>query len=305
MDMQAIINQMVVLFLLLALGFTAGKIRLLTEEGTKALSRIILHITTPCTVLNSVMSGGLEITGGEAALFALMSLLAIVLHLIISVPAVRALGGDRKKHGLYRYMSVFGNVANMGFPITMAILGAASAFYVAIYNIPYLLLCYSVGVIMVSGRNGKVDLKLLLNPSLVAGIVVVLIVTTGFKTPAIIADAVRLIGGITTPGSMLVIGATMSGMALKDTFAEWRLYPVVVLKLLVMPVATWFALRPIVANDMALAVIVILSGMASGVMSTIFAIEYGGDERVASSGVFLTTLLSVVTIPLVVFMLLV
>lgn len=304
MDIQAIINQMIVLFILIALGYFIGKTSLLTAEGVKALSRIVLYIALPCTVLNSVMSGDLDITGAETAIFTLTSLLATVLHLVIAFPAVRLLGADKGKRGIYMYMAAFGNVANMGFPVTIAILGTASAFYVSIYNIPYVLICYSLGIMMVSGKSGGFNVKKLLNPALIAGVIAVMIVVTGLKTPGIIVGAVGLISGVTTPGAMLIIGASLSRISFKDAFSDWRLYPVALLKLIIMPVIIWLIFRPFVTNDMALGVLVILSGMASGAMATIFAIEYGGDERAASSGVFLTTLLSCVTIPLVAYFLL-
>lgn len=302
MDMPAIINQMIVLFIMLAAGFAAGKAKLLTEDGVKALSKLILYITVPCTVLGSVIDGGLETAGGETLFFALISLSALILSLIISIPAIWALGGDKKTRGLYRYMAVFGNCANMGFPVTIAILGAVSAFYVAVYNIPYILLCYSVGVFLVSGKTEKFDFRILLNPSLIAGVIVILIITTGFKAPAIIADTVKLLSSITTPGSMLIIGASLSRISFRDTFKNWRLYPVMLLKLIIMPVVTWLVFKPFVADPMMLSVLVIMSSMASGTMSAIFAIEYGGDERVASSGIFISTLLSGVTIPLIVYL---
>lgn len=304
MDMQVIINQMIVLFILLGLGYFAGKINLLTAEGVKALSKVVLNITMPCTILNSVINGELNTTAGEMAYFAFISLMAVIVPLIVVIPAVRVLGGDKNKHGIYRYLAAFGNVANMGFPVTMAILGAISAFYVAIFNIPYILICYSIGALMVSGKTGKFDIKILLNPSLIAGIAIVLIVLTGFEAPGIIANPIMLVHGITTPGAMLIIGASLARISFKDTLSDWRLYAVVLFKLILMPVIIWLIFRQIVSNELMLGVLVILSGMASGAMATIFAIEYGGDEHVASSGVFLTTLLSGITIPLIVFLLL-
>lgn len=302
MDMQAIIQQMAVLFIMLAAGFLSGKINLLGEEGTKALSKLVLYITTPCTILNSVMDGELSITGGETLFFVLMSLAVVLLGLAIAIPATKALGGDKKKLGLYRYMAVFGNCANMGFPVTIAIFGAASAFFVAIYHIPYILLCYSVGIILVAGRSEKFSARNLLNPSLICGVIVTLIVFTGFKTPAIISHTVNIVSGVTTPGAMLIIGASLSRIPIKDTFSDWRLYPVALLKLIVFPIAVWLVFKQFITDELMLGVLVVLSGMASGVMSTIFAIEYGGDERAASGGVFITTLLSIATIPLIVFL---
>jgi len=306
--MQVVISQMAVLFVLLAVGFVIGKAKMLTLDGSRVLSKIVLNIATPCIILSSVLSGETGITAGETAYFLLMALLAYLIYLLISITASRVLGGDKKKHGLYSYMSSFGNVAFMGFPVIIAIYGdiygMSSAYYVALFNIPFMVLSFSLGIVLVSGKGGKFDFKLLINPSLIAALLAIPIAITGFKAPSIITEAVRITGGMTTPGAMLVIGSTLSRVSLKGIFSEWRLFPIALLKLAVMPIIVWLLLGQIVTDELMLGVLVILSGMPTAAMAAMYAIEYGGDERVASSGIFLTTLLSCVSIPLIVYFLL-
>jgi hypothetical protein len=304
MDMQAIISQMAVLFILLGAGYIAGRIDLLSADGTRSLSKIVLYVTTPGTILSSVLDGDISATGGETAFFALMSLMAFLMYFAISIPAVRLLGGDRKDHGLYRYMASFSNSAFMGFPVTIAILGTASAFYVALYNIPFFMLSFSVGIIMVSGSGGKFDPKVLVNPALVAALLAIPLAITGYGAPAIAADTLRITGSMTTPAAMFVIGATLSRVSLRGLLSGWRLYPVTLLKLIVMPVAAWLVFRQLVADELMLGVLVVISGMPTAAAAAMLAIEYDGDEKIASSGIFLSTLLSGVTIPLIVYMLL-
>ena len=301
--MPVIISQMAVLFVLLAVGYTAGKAKTLTSEGAKTLSKVVLFIATPCTILNSVMSGAVRISGGDTLFYLLMAFVVFFIAFLVAIPAARALckGPDR---GLYCYMCVFGNVTFMGLPVSYAIFGPVSAFYVALLNIPFMLFSFSVGIYLIAGKNSKFNPMNFLNPSLIAALISIPIAVTGLGFPVILTNAIGIIGNMTTPGAMLVIGATLSKIAFADVFKQWRLYPLTVFKLVVTPVVTWLVLRVFIIDELMLGVLVVLSGMPVAAASAMFALEYGGNEKVASSGVFLSTLLSGATIPLLVFLLL-
>ena len=318
MDIQVIISQMAVLFILIAVGYIVGKIKMLTPDGVKTLSKIVLNISTPSMILYSVLSDTGSITGSNTAYFMFMILLLYILFFLIAIPAGRVLGRLRPDEqcvpgseqsgsangGLYSFMIVFGNVGFMGFPVAHAIFGAESMFYVALVNVVFNILAYSVGIIMISEKGGKVNFKVLLNATFISSLISFTIVFTGFRAPLIITDTVRIASGLNTPCAMLVIGATLAQVPAKDVFTKWRLYPVAFLKMVVVPVITWLVFKQIVTDELLLGVLVVLSGMPIAAAVAMIAVEYGGDERVASSGVFLTTLISSVTIPLVVYVLL-
>ena len=319
--MRVIINQMAVLFILIAAGYVSGKIKMLKPDGIKTLSKIVINISTPSTVLNSVLGDTDSITGSRTIFFVLLTLLAFVLFFLIALPGARVLSaregsGGRKQvsgnirggaplhdsnQGLYTAMIAFGNVGFMGYPVTRAIFGAGSMFYAALFNIIFNGLTYSVGIILVAGKEGKVNLRSLLNGTLVASIIAFIIVFSGFRAPSIIADAINLSSGINTPCAMLVIGATLAQVPFKDVFVKWRMYPVAVLKMIVIPVVTWLVFKQFVTDELLLGILVVLSGMPIAAAVAMIAVDYGGDERIASSGIFLTTLLSAATIPLIVY----
>ena len=305
-----VISQMAVLFIVLAVGYIAGKAKMITPDGNKMLSRIVLHIATPCTLLGTVLSGNVNVSAGETAFFLLMTIPVFLITFLIAIPAARMLfskaghSGRRQDRGMYCYMLVFGNVTFMGLPVTYAIFGPASAYYVALFNIPFLLLNFSAGIYMVSGKVGGLSPKTLITPAFIAALVSIPVAIAGLSAPAVITDPVRLIGNMTTPGAMLVTGSALSQISLKNVFGEWRLYPVALLKLLVIPVIAWLALRPFVTNELMLGMLVLLTAMPVAMAASMLAYEYDGNERIASSGIFLTTLLSCATIPLLVFLLL-
>jgi predicted permease len=267
------------------------------------------------------MNGSIDISGSDMAFYMLMTLLVYTIALAVAVPASYYLTDHKSDRGLYCYMCVFANVTFMGFPVTYAIFGPTSAFYVALFNITFSLLNFSLGIFLISNKGKferqafkplegdfssknhktKFNPKLLINPPLIAALITILIAITGFSAPHVIMDVISITAGMTIPVAMLIIGSTLSFITLKDAAAQWRLYPVALLRLIVIPVLTWLILSQFITNDLVLGVLVVLSGMPSAIAGAMLAIEYGGNERIASSGIFLTTLLSAVTIPLMVY----
>ena len=317
MELDVIITQMALLFIIMAIGFVVGKTKMLTPDGNKLLTRIVLFIALPCTILNSVFENEINLTIGDTLYFLLMALLTFAIAFAVSIPVIYILGGEKKNRGLLNFMSVFSNCGFMGFPVVIAIMGLSSAYYVALFNIPFNVLVFSIGIFMIS--SGKKDatgdgvvsqnatlhrpLSQLINPVLIVALIAIPIALIGFKPPQIIADAIKITGNITTPGGMLVIGSTLAHMHFKSILSEWRIIPVTLLKLIVIPVVTWFILKNIISNEMLLGVLVLVSAMPSAAMASMLAIEYGGNEKTASAGVFLTTLLCGLTVPLLVYLL--
>jgi len=311
-ELDVIITQMAVLFIIMAVGFVVGKTGLLTPDGNKLLTRIVLFIALPCTILNSVFENEIDITIGDTLYFLLMTLLTFAIAFAVSIPIIHLLGGDKKNRGLLNFMSVFSNCGFMGFPVVIGIMGVSSAYYVAMFNIPFNVLVFSLGIFMVSsGKTGDSSVskggfnpKSLINPVLIVALLAIPIALIGLRPPQILADAIKITGAITTPGGMLVIGSTLAYVPFKTILAEWRIIPVTLLKLIIIPVVTWLILRQLITSELLLGTLVIISAMPSAAMASMLAIEYGGNEKTASAGVFLTTLLCVVTVPLLVFLLL-
>jgi len=303
MNIQVIINQMIVLFILMAVGFIVGKTNLLTREGNKTLSRIVLFITLPCTILNSVFENELTITIGDTVYFLLMVLLTFLIAFLIAIPVIHFLGGEKANRGLLTFMSVFSNSGFMGFPVVISIFGVSSAYYVSLFNIPFNALVFSLGIFMISEKKALKGFnpKQLMNPTLIVALLAIPIALTGFRPPDVIAEAVRITGSITTPGAMLVIGSTLAFVPLKSIFTEWRIVPVTILKLIAIPLITWLVLRQIITNELMLGVLVVISGMPTAAMASMLAIEYDGNERTASAGIFISTLLCGLTVPLMVY----
>jgi len=302
--MNVIINQMIVLFILMAAGFALGKAKILTPDSNKAITKLILCVALPGTILNSVFENEMAVTIEDTFFFLLMSVISMAIAFIIAIPSIRLLGGKKSDRGLLTFMTVFSNSAFMGFPISIAIFGITAAFYVSLFTFVFNILAFSIGIAMISGKGGKFDPKLLLNPAFAIAIIAVPIALLNLSPPAVIAETVRIAGSITTPGAMIVIGSILAYVPLKTIFSEWRIAPVTLIKLIVVPIVTWLILRLFITNELQLGVLVVIAGMPVAALASMLAIEYDGNEPIASAGVFLSTVLCVITVPLLVYFLL-
>lgn len=302
MDLSAILNQMVVLFCAMALGYVVCKARVINAAFNQTLSKLILNLCMPGMILASVMNVPRQLSNTEVWVLLGISFGLHLFFILVALAIPRLFRLNRSTGNLYRFLLIFSNVAFMGFPVVSAIFGPDAVFYASIFNIPFNLLAFTLGVYLVAGKGVKLSpKKLLLSPGILVSVAALVIYLFDIPFPAFVKDTADLLGQITTPGAMLVIGSTLATIPLKKAFTQWKLYPLLLLKLLVLPVAVWLLLRPWLHNELMLGVTVVIAAMPSATNCTLFCNEYGGDAELASIGVFLSTLASVVTIPLLLY----
>lgn len=302
--MSVVINQMIVVFLLILVGLLCAKLGIIDVEFKKKLSFIVLNVAQVATILASGMTVGTDVEPVKLLSIVGISCVAQVLLYGLSFLLNWGLRVPKAERGTYQFMTTFNNVGFMGFPIVSALLGSTALFYNSLFNIPFYLFSYALGMVMLTGRGGKLDPKtFLLCPPLLAAVASALIVALRIRFPEAIVTATTTLGNMTTPGAMLVIGASLGHMSAKEVFGDWRPYAFAVIKQLAAPILVWLVLRLFVADPLVLKMSVILCAMPSAMNATMMALQYGGQEKVASRGVFMTTILSLVTIPLIVFLL--
>lgn len=301
MDILPIFEQMMVLLILLLVGVAAAKTGVVDGETNRRLTRFTLLIPQTCMILASAMTDDLNVTPGR--IFAILGagcvMYAILVALSYVVPAVyRCKPADR---GIYSFMTIFGNVGFMGFPVVRSIFGDTAVFYAALLNIPFNLLAYTLGISQLNSGGGKIHInwKLLINPPLIAALAAILILCFHIPVPGPLAQAVDMLGDMVVPCSMIVIGASLGSQRFKDIFTDWRAYAFAPVRLLIAPVLLWAVLRLFIKDTVFLGTMTVLGAMPVASLATMLSIEYGGNVEMASRTVFVTTVLSVVTVPLV------
>ena len=293
--MSAALHQITVIFIGILAGFVCRKLKVLTEEGTSTISNIVVKIILPfylfSAILNSgsgVDSRGVFVTLGLSFGMFLISGLAALLI----VPLLRPPANDR---GVYLFETMCGNVTYIGIPVCTAVLGGNAAFYASLLNIPYNLLCFSLGIWLLAG---KLPLKKILNPAFLSGAAAAILYLLHISVPTVILDGCAFIGQATSPCAMLVIGSVLGSVPFREIFTEWRAAPYVLIRLVGLGALMAFLLSFLDVDPVMKGVLILMASMPAATNSTMLCTIYGGNRALSAKLIFLSTALSIVTIPL-------
>lgn len=299
------LEQMVVLFLLMGVGYLCYKKQIITNEVSKKLSAIVVNVGNPALVLKGCIAEE-KIRGEELLLTGAIMVFMYAALLLLAEILPRLLRVEKKSMGAYRVMTVFSNIGFMGFPVISALYGSGALLYAAVFMIPYSALIYTYGITAMSrkqetGEKGQLwdNLKRILNIGVVACILAFIIYLTGVRIPVFAEKTITNLSNLTAPLSMMVIGASLATINLKQLFTDTRLLLFSVIKLIVIPVAGMMLIRQFVDSEVICGVCMVMLATPVGSMTAMLAQQYDGDYEMASRGVALTTILSVATMPLV------
>ena len=297
-----IFSQMVQLFAILIIGYILCKRDVMTPDFTKRLNKIVVNITLPSMILSSVL--GAE--GGDNALVFYLFGLATALYVImpfLTLGISKLMHMPKSEEGLYAFMMTFSNIGFMGYPVIRAAYGELAVFYTSIFNILFNVSGFTLGIWLIhrgTGTKAQFSAKKLLSPGILFSVLAVIFYLLKIKLPTPVTQLISTVGGLTTPLALLLIGATLGQMQIKEVFNDWHMYPFTVVKQILLPLAMWPLIRMLVADPMIRGIILILMAMPVANTSVLFATEFGISEKTAAKNVFFTTLVSILTVPLVV-----
>ncbi|MBQ2223581.1 MAG: AEC family transporter [Oscillospiraceae bacterium] len=293
--MSAALHQIAVIFIGILAGFVCRKGKVLSEEGTATVSNIVVKIILPFYLFSAILNSGSAVDpkgvlltlGLSFGMFLLSGLVALVI-----VPLLRPPAGDR---GVYLFETMCGNVTYIGIPVCAAVLGGNAAFYASLLNIPYNLLCFSLGIWLLAG---KLPLKKILNPAFLSGVAAAILYLLRVPVPSVLLDGCAFIGQATSPCAMLVIGSVLGSVSFKEIFTEWRAIPYVLIRLVGLGALMALLLSFIDVDPVLKGVVILMASMPAATNSTMLCTIYGGNRALSAKLIFLSTALSIVTIPL-------
>ena len=282
MDIQALFEKMVVLFTILFAGFFCGKAGIMDVESNKSLSRLVANLTNPMLVLASVMTDERLLNPAEVLQVTLLAAGCYAFLIASSLLLPRLLHLGPRERGPYRFFYIFSNIGFMGYPLVRAMFGEGAMFHLTIFVLFFQLVCWSYGAQTISGEGRfRLSWRILKTPCVLSALLAYAIYLSGVHVPRIVADVVKTTGEITSPLAMLILGCALSQCSLRDVFGRPKLYLLALVKLIVVPLAAFF----------------VVLAMPAATNATILTYQNHGDDRLAASGVFLTTLLSVASVP--------
>lgn len=307
-----LLQQMIILFLMMMVGFVCRKRGIIGDNGSKTLSAIVVNVSNPAMVLSSGINNKSGISGSELALTFGLAVAMFAVYILLAGVVARLLRVDGKTTGVYKVMFVFSNIGFMGYPVVSAMYGSDALLYAAIFNIVYNILIYTYGIFVLRGEaaeaepslSGKrsffsgFELKRILNIGVTACILTLFFYFTKISVPEPIESALDYLSAMTAPLSMIVIGDAMANMKLKDIFADMRLILFSAIKLLAVPAIGIGIAKLLPLSPELLGVFFVMLSTPVGSMTAMLAQQYDSGYDTASRGVALSTLLSVATMPL-------
>ena len=293
-------QQVIVLFLLIGAGAAAIKTGVLKADGRQTLSNLLVYLVVPAMIIHSyMMEFSEEILHNLLAAFGL-SVLAILIGTVLTL-ALTAKQKDRRAP-IFRFACVFSNAAYMGFPLISALFGSEGLLYASAYVTVINLLPWTRGYGRGSGSSSPMAVvkSLLRTPVLYAMGAGLAIYLLQIPVPALIAQPLELLSNMNTPLSMLITGILIATGDLKQIVCDRHIWKLAAVRMLLIPAVCLavFAVLGLLRFGMSAQVVLLLECCPAAAITSVFAVQFGHDEQFAAGCVVLTTLLSIVTLPL-------
>lgn len=316
------LNTMLSLFLCIFIGYYAAKRNIIDELGIDKLNSFLLNITFPfmmVSIFNIELSTTILKQGIPIFIYGLfyqliLALIAYAFTRLIDFGLEReeTVGFERKK--IVQFAMIFTNTGFIGLPLIGSVLGSDGLVYASLLNIPFNITCFTFGVYLLQPKGeNNIDLKSILTTPVMIGIWVGLFLMLSqlilpgtfevdgeiVRLPSFLTKTINMVGGITSPLAMIIVGASLKQTNFKRVFCDWKLHLFALIKLLIAPIIVYMLCRLFISDQQLLLIITVFAAIPTATVTTLLAERYGHDYVYASEIVFITTLYSIVTIPLV------
>lgn len=296
MDFFSLLQRMLMIFFALAAGYVCHRLHILGGEADQKISKLILNLTMPCMILAAVINGdSLPEASVVLGIFA-VSAVFYGLELVFVLLVPRFLGGTPEQLGVWRFALAFPNVGFIGYPVAVAIFGQEALFYAVLLVLPFNLLSFTLGPLLLTGAK-QFSLRKMFSPTVVASLLSLLMALGDLRPPAFTGEMLAFVGDVTVPLSLLFTGSVLAG--LDRLTPSPRLLALAAIRLLVLPAVLCPILRAMGTEAMILGIAVTQMAMPVAVNGSLLCMEHGGDAKSMAQITFVTTAVSILTIPLI------
>ena len=293
---QILLQQTIIMFALMLLGLLLSRRGMITEQGSRDLSNVLLYAVIPCVILRSYMS---EFSTEKLRAMGLSALIAVIAFAASIAVAYLTCG---TRHRIENFAVAFGNAGFIGIPLVTAVFGPEAAFYVVSFSTFANLLQWTYGIVIISGKKETMNLRMVfVNPVFISMVIGIALFVLQPTLPTVVTGTIGYIADGNTVLAMIILGYYLSKVQLRGLFADARLYLFSALRLLVVPAVTILVFLPFPFARGEITLITLIAAATPIASSTaIFAQKFDQDYRRAVSYVCLSTFLSVATLPLVI-----
>ena len=300
------------LFAIVVVGYIAGKLGYMGGTFDKKLSKVVIDITCPALILSSAMTGELPDRRYILPLLGI-SVLTYVLLTGVALLLPRFLTKKKDDEGVIGFAMMFGNVGFMGYPIVASIFGHEAVFYAAVLNVVNTFTVFTVGTMLIVGKNQestveekemsqkKMLRKVLYSTPMLSAYLTMLIVALEIKDiPEFISQPLTMIGNITVPAALLIIGSSMSQLPLRALLGNGTIYTTTLMRLAILPIGIHYLMTLLGFSSFVVGINTVVIAMPVATYGTILCLRHGKDTTLITEVTFITTLLAMISIPLLV-----
>lgn len=303
MDFWVTFDQIFILFAIVLIGVVVVKCGVVSDNFRKDVSAFLMAVSIPCTIFNSMLVEFSPELASDVVQLVIICAVVMVGEWLFGWVLVRMLHiTDPKQVAVYRFATIYCNSGFMGWPVCAALFGDEGVFYAVAFNIPLNAMFYVLSSTIyasVSGKREKFQWKsqlTMLNFATIAGLIVFLF---SIPVPQTVQEIVSMMGSTTTPIAMAVAGMLLGSSHMMDCIKNAKAWAYTVFRLLVIPLIMMVVLRALGVSGLTLAVSVIVTAMPAAANVPVVAEKYGGDSYLGAQMVFISTMLSMITIPII------
>ena len=294
-----VLTQVIILFILILLGFLLTKVKMLTEEAVKSMTELVLTLVTPCVIIKSFVR---EFDTALLKSFLISLVAAFACHIMFIIITQLTLNcKDKKAEKVLKYGAAFSNCGYMSIPLQQALLGDDGVFFAASFIAVFNVFCWTYGIILMSGdKKYLTPKKLIINPGIIGIIIGLAVFLLSIPLPKVIYEPVSYLASLNTPLPMIIIGYHLAHSSLLDGFKNPKCILAIIIKLLIIPLLALGGLYLCGIRGVLLVSLVISCCAPTAANTTMFSSKFGADTSLSVNLVSLSTLCSLITIPLVV-----
>lgn len=302
MEIMVVFQTMLKLFLLLILGFVLFKCHIFDEYTNKKISALIVNVASPMLIISSI--AGVE--GSNKSIVFLMIGAGILMYIgfiILGKIINRIFPFPKKDWPVYECMVVFANTGFMGYPVLLDVFGQEAVFYASLIHMAFNFFVYTYAIMCLTKGDDsefKLNFKQLLTPGIILIFVGIFIYLFDIQLSSVLMDTINSVGSLTAPLSMMMIGSSLAVYPIKDSFTDWRSYVFAFVRLMIVPFVTMIMCRLLHIDAYYANITIITNAMPVGSMVLMLATQYNANVKIVTRNIVVSTLLSVITIPIVV-----
>ncbi len=293
-----IAGQVLVLFILIAVGFLCGKKGMINDTGSKTMTDIVLYVVTPCVMISAFQREFSVELVGKILIAASTAAVIMTCSILVAKLLIRDKAESRKK--VLQFSVVFSNCGFMSLPLQKALLGDDGWFYGSIFVAMFNIFVWTYGLVSMSGDKKQLSIKkLALNPGILGVIAAIILFVFRIDLPDILSQPIDYLAALNTPLPMLIIGYYLSKADFKKAFTDVGVYIAMAIRLVLIPVLTIFGMILFRLDSTIVVAFIIACSAPTAATTTMFAAKFNRDVELSVSAVASTTIVSIITMPLV------